>query len=132
MTRFPPFADRSWPATPAEAVPVQQELRQQVRLTDDAGPTRLVAGVDVSHKNEESRCAIAVLDAETLAVVESVTAIRPMTFPYVPGFLSFRELPVALDALALLKNLPDLLMVDESGRRYRAQRAISRSRNSRK
>jgi len=94
-------APPSWPQTPAEAIALQHELRSQVRLTDELrSPLQFVAGVDVGFEEngEVTRAAVVVLE-----------------FPYVPGLLSFREIPTILAALATLKLTPDLLLCDGQG-----------------
>ena len=59
--------------------------------------------------------AVVVLEFPSLVPMESVTAMRPIEFPYVPGLLSFREAPTILDALERLKTLPDVMMFDGQG-----------------
>jgi deoxyribonuclease V len=80
-------------------------------------PLRLIAGLDVAYATDESRVAGAVclLDAETLELVETATALRPVDFPYIPGLLAFREIPALLDALAQLTVVPDVLVCDGYG-----------------
>ncbi len=115
---MPIFAPRhGWDVTPAEAVVIQNQLRSEVVLTDDFGPVRTVAGVDAGFEDEgtTTRAAIVVLDFPALSVVERVLARRPTTFPYIPGFLSFREIPAVLAALELLQSTPDLLLCDGMG-----------------
>jgi deoxyribonuclease V len=81
---------------------------------------RRVAGVDVhfSRAGDTAYAAVVLLDADTLEIVESAQAVLPVTFPYRSGYLSFREVPVALAALAMLPAPPDLLMVDGQGRAH--------------
>jgi deoxyribonuclease V len=64
------------------------------------------------------KAAIAVLSFPDLVPLETVTASAPITFPYVPGLLSFRETPLVLAALAKLSAPPDLLMIDGQGRAH--------------
>ena len=59
--------------------------------------------------------AIAVLRFPDLTIQESAIVRRPVTFPYLPGLLAFREVPVVLEALSSLKKLPDLLLCDGNG-----------------
>jgi deoxyribonuclease V len=78
---------------------------------------RRIAGVDV-HFSRDGRMAFAAavrLDAQTLDLQESALAALPADFPYRTGFLSFREVPVAIAALRLLAEPPNLLMVDGQG-----------------
>src|SRR5699024_11084797 len=62
-----------------------------------------------------TRAAAVVLAADTLEVLETQVARIPTRMPYIPGLLSFREIPAALQALAQLSIVPDLLMVDGHG-----------------
>lgn len=102
---------------PADAVALQRELRAHLILTDRLGPVRRVAGVDVGFEADGTvtRAAVAVLRYPELELLESAIARRPTTFPYIPGLLSFRELPAVLAALEQLPESPDLLLCDGQG-----------------
>ena len=100
------------PLSVAAAVAIQQELRGRV-VPRGRVSARLVAGVDVSEKGGVARAAIAVLRG--LETVETVTVERPVPFPYVPGLLSFREIPPLLAAWRKLKTSPDVMIVDGQG-----------------
>jgi deoxyribonuclease V len=76
---------------------------------------RLVAGVDVSFKDGRARAAVAVLSFPALELVDQALASAPVSFPYVPGLLSFREVPPVLEALSRLRLHPDLLLCDGQG-----------------
>ncbi len=106
-----------WGVTPKEAIAIQQRLRGLVRIGDDYTPPRLVAGVDVGFEegNTITRAAVAVLSFPELELVEQAIARLPTTFPYVPGLLSFREVPAVLAALEKLSRLPDMLLCDGQG-----------------
>ncbi|NJP08432.1 MAG: deoxyribonuclease V [Leptolyngbyaceae cyanobacterium RU_5_1] len=106
-----------WSLTPDEAIALQQKLRDQIILTDQLDTAHLVAGVDVGFEADGTitRAAVAVLSLEDLQVQDRAIARRPTTFPYIPGLLSFREVPAVLDALTLLKLTPDLLLCDGQG-----------------
>ncbi len=106
-----------WNLSPAEAMAVQRELRARVILADRLGPARRVAGVDVGFEADGAvtRAAVAVLGYPQLELLETALARRPTEFPSVPGLLSFRELPAVLDALAQLRDPPDLLLCDGQG-----------------
>jgi deoxyribonuclease V len=110
-------ARHGWDVTPQEAVAIQERLRHEVIREDRLGPVRLVAGVDVGFEEggAVTRAAVAVLGLPDLQVQESAVARRPTTFPYVPGLLSFREVPAILDALSQLAKVPDLLLCDGQG-----------------
>lgn len=96
---------------------VQEALRSQVHIEDDFGELRAVAGVDAGFEDEgaTARAAVVVLSFPSLEPVEYAVARAPAIFPYIPGFLSFREAPAIIDALAMLKAPPDLLICDGQG-----------------
>lgn len=106
-----------WDVSPKEAIAIQKSLQSHVNLTDDFGEIKTVAGVDVGFEqnNTITRAAIAVLDFQTLEVIETAIAHRPTSFPYVPGLLSFREVPCVLEAMLKLNKEPDLLLCDGQG-----------------
>ena len=111
-----PFTHR-WDVTPEEARRIQDTGRALVIAEDRLGPIGRVAGIDVGFEQEGriARAAIAVLAFPSLVPLESASARRPAAFPYVPGLLSFREIPVVLDALGQLRSPPDLLICDGQG-----------------
>jgi deoxyribonuclease V len=104
-----------WDVTPKEAIALQEQLRQQVRLRADLGPVRRVAGVDVGFREGQARAAVVILSFPELEVVERARAEVPVTFPYVPGLLSFREGPAVLAAFQRLTLQPDLVLFDGQG-----------------
>lgn len=106
-----------WPRRVAQARAVQDELRARVVTVDRLRAVRFVAGVDVGFENDGAvtRAAIAVLAWPALTLIETAIARRATRFPYVPGYLSFRELPAVLAALAKLKHRPQLLVCDAHG-----------------
>jgi deoxyribonuclease V len=107
----------AWPLTVEEALPIQQELRKEVITSDQLESVQYVAGVDMGFEDSFSisRAAVAVLSFPDLELKEQAIAKRPTTFPYVPGFLSFREIPAVLDALEKLAIAPDLILCDGQG-----------------
>lgn len=107
----------NWNLTPEEAIALQQKLRAEIITTDQLGPVHTVAGVDVGFEDEgkTTRAAVVVLSFPDLQVQEKAIARRPTSFPYVPGLLSFREIPTVLQALERLTTTPDLLLCDGQG-----------------
>ena len=107
-----------WDMTPREAVGLQRRLAERIGLQDRA-PSRLkrIAGVDVSYRRRALRfhAAVVVLDFPDLQVVETATASGQVDFPYVPGLLSFRELPILLEAFRGLQTVPEVILVDGQG-----------------
>jgi deoxyribonuclease V len=106
-----------WPATAAEAIALQRELRGRVISEDQLGTVCTVAGLDVGPEGDGHvmRAGVAVLSYPDLKTADQVVARRPTGFPYISGLLSFREIPALLDALAKLGALPDLLLCDGQG-----------------
>lgn len=105
--------------TPTEAVAEQRCLEPLVRETPlDISAVRTVGGLDVSVRGDRVAAAVVVIDARTLAVVDEAVWEGPVAFPYVPGLLSFREIPALLPALERLAALPDVLMLDAHGRAH--------------
>ena len=105
----------SWDVTPEEARQFQNELRSQVIQTDRFGKINTVAGVDIGLKKDTALASVVVLSFPELQVVESVVTESPVRFPYIPGLLSFREIPPLLTAFAELQTEPDLVIVDGQG-----------------
>jgi deoxyribonuclease V len=112
-----PVMTHPWPATATEAIALQRKLRERVIVEDQLGTVRTVAGLDVGPEGDGRvmRAAVAVLSFPDLKTADQVVARRPASFPYIPGLLSFREIPALLDALAKLGAMPDLLLCDGQG-----------------
>lgn len=100
---------------------MQEALRHEVdeRTPPGFAPCH-IAGVDVhfSRDGQTAIAAVVLLDAASMDIVASVQAALPATFPYRSGYLSFREVPVAVAALAMLATPPGLVMVDGQGRAH--------------
>ena len=99
---------------------VQERIRDEVITEDRYGrfpDLRFVAGLDVSVRRSSrlARAATAVFRYPEMILVESSVATCPIDFPYVPGFLSFRELPALIEALAALRTRPQMLLCDGQG-----------------
>lgn len=107
----------AWDVSTGQAIAIQERLREQVVCQDQIGKLRLVAGVDAGFDSRGvvARAAVAVLSFPDLQRVETAVAVRPTSFPYVPGLLSFREAPAILEALSGLNSTPDLLVCDGHG-----------------
>jgi deoxyribonuclease V len=107
----------SWNVSPSEARAIQEDLRGRVITQDDFGDIRQVAGTDVAFEEQGrvTRGAVAILEYPGLELIDHAIARRPTTFPYIPGLLSFREIPVLLDAIEALGRRPDLVICDGQG-----------------
>ncbi|MBW4556711.1 MAG: deoxyribonuclease V [Trichormus sp. ATA11-4-KO1] len=112
------YQHHPWSLTLAEAINIQENLQNQViQLDQFKQPVQYVAGVDMGFEANGtiSRAAVAVLSFPDLQVIETTLAHRPTSFPYIPGFLSFREIPAVLDALEKIKITPDIILCDGQG-----------------
>lgn len=99
----------------------QRSLARRVVDRDDLRlPPRLVAGVDAAFpdRGRTTRAAVVVMRYPQLEVIEAVTHERPTALPYIPGLLSFRELPAIVGALEQLSHSPDLVLCDGQGRAH--------------
>jgi len=105
-----------WDLSPKEAIALQKRMASQVVDTGES-PMRLrcVAGIDVGLSGDIAVAAVVLLAFPTLDLITSATATRRVSFPYIPGLLSFREGPAIMDALGRLAMQPDLLILDGQG-----------------
>ncbi len=110
----------NWDLTPHEAAELQKEQASKVVEQNGFPTLRHVAGVDVGFENDNtiSRAAAVVLSFPQLEPVDAAIARRPVTFPYIPGLLAFREMPAVLEALGMLKIDPDVIVADGHGRAH--------------
>ncbi len=103
--------------SPAQAIELQNGLRKQIRIEPLEKQIQTIAGADISfNKYEETVYAdIIVLSFPDLQEVAKATVISRTSFPYIPGLLSFREVPSLLKAWNQLKTKPDLMVLDGQG-----------------
>lgn len=105
-----------WHPSTVAATQLQKQLASQVSqrpMTDDV---HLIAGIDVSvSRSGEGTAAVVILDYPGLQLVESKNLRGQIDFPYIPGLLSFREIPLVLKTCEQITNVPDLIFVDGQG-----------------
>jgi deoxyribonuclease V len=105
-----------WNVSIQQALEIQKHLSAKVLRHNSIPSPLFIAGLDVSVNIEnEARAAAVVLKFPELEIVENVMVQGKVKFPYVPGLLSFREVPLTLEACKKLKSNPDLVMVDGQG-----------------
>lgn len=106
-----------WRVSPAEAIRIQADLAPAVISEGDPTGVRYVAGADIALPRGRSRArgAVVLLSYPDLALLERHDVEAEVTFPYVPGLLAFREVPVLARAFEKLSRTPDLLLVDGHG-----------------
>lgn len=121
-TRTPTLIIRpphSWNVTAKEAVALQETLRRRLILEDApiSHAIQTVAGGDISYArgNDTFFAAVLLLAYPEMTVIEEATAIETVSFPYIPGLLSFREGPALVRAFAQLTRKPDLVIFDGQG-----------------
>lgn len=107
-----------WTVTPEEAVAIQRELAPLVREETLPALPQTIAGVDMSVRGDQVQAAVVVLTYPGLTRIEEAIWQGRVEFPYVPGLLSFREVPAVLRALEQLSVMPDLIMCDAQGRAH--------------
>lgn len=107
--------EHPWHVSPAEAVKIQERLRRLVLPQGSLAGVRSVAGLDVGLRGNRARAAAVVLSYPELERLGDAVAECPVEFPYVPGLLTFREGPVALQALDRLAPPWDVLLCDGQG-----------------
>lgn len=111
-----------WSLSPAEARSVQNDLRSRV-WEAPVERVETVGGLDVSIREDRARAAAVVMalgsgDEPALVAVDHTTWEGPVPFPYVPGLLSFREMPALLPAIESLSAQPDVWLLDGHGRAH--------------
>lgn len=107
----------SWNLTPSKAVELQRRLKEKIRIEGLRTEIQFVAGADLSF-NKLSKITfggIVVFSFPELKIIEKVWIQSEVEFPYIPGLLSFREIPVLLKAFKKLKQKPDLMIMDGQG-----------------
>ena len=108
-------APHPWDVSSQEAMEIQCRLQGEVSLQTTFDGLETVAGIDCGYKDGKARAAVVVLNYDGLRPVDQAVAEVPVSFPYIPGLLSFREAPAVLAALGKLRVQPDVLILDGHG-----------------
>ncbi|WP_068467957.1 deoxyribonuclease V [Candidatus Protochlamydia phocaeensis] len=108
-----------FPSSLEEASEIQQHLADRVRLVDDFGTVDLLGGMDVSNNLQDPKqmvyASAVLIDKESLKLQAQASAAQQQTFPYIPGFLAFRETPALIEAFQKLPKRPSIILVDGHG-----------------
>ena len=107
----------NWNLSYSQAIGLQKLLAGNVQLAPLKKPPKIIAGLDcaLSRNGQKIIAAVVVLKLPDFELVETTSAVRKLTFPYIPGLLSFREAPACLAAVEKLKTEPDLFIIDGQG-----------------
>jgi deoxyribonuclease V len=107
----------SWDLSYSQARELQTRLASKVKFTPVKKKPKLIAGLDcaLSKDGQKIFAAVVTLKLPDLELIETVGAVRKLTFPYIPGLLSFREAPVCIEAVEKLKSRPDIFIIDGQG-----------------
>ncbi len=106
-----------WNVPPKRAIKIQEGLRKRLRLRPPKTPFKTVAAADVSYSLADDRlyAAFLLFSFPGLNLIETASARGRVSFPYIPGLLTFREAPILLKAFSRLKIRPSLVLIDGQG-----------------
>jgi deoxyribonuclease V len=119
-----------WNLSYPQAIALQKQLAHQIQQTELKTKPKTIAGLDCALSPDKKRIVAAAVvlvepnvmpglwetaECADFEVIETATASQQLTFPYIPGLLSFRESPVCIAAVEKLKNEPDAFMIDGQG-----------------
>ena len=107
-----------WDLTPRAAIELQETLKYQVLESPLDGPVASIAGTDVSIKGTAGRASVVVLSRSDQRILDCASVEAEVQWPYVPGLLAFREIPLIMRAFRKLRVMPDAVMTDGHGRAH--------------
>lgn len=108
-----------------DAIQMQKKLLERISLSDNYLASKLIAGVDIAYENDQSYCAIVVMDSNTMEVIEKVYSKQKVRFPYIPGLLFYREFPVFFSAFKKIVHKPDIIVFDGQGLSHQRMMGIA-------
>jgi deoxyribonuclease V len=109
--------EHRWDIAPYEAQQIQKDLQSRISEVESGHPVQTIAGIEIAHSrfSDTLTAAVSLVSFPDLQLIEHATVEYHTKFPYIPGLLSFREVPAALKALEQLGTMPDMVMVDGPG-----------------
>lgn len=109
--------EHSWNLTPSEAISLQKGLADKVKIAKLTNNIRYIAGIDCAPSKDMSNyfAAAVIWDLQTREILEYHIAQAKLTFPYIPGLLSFREIPAILEVIKQVQQEPEVVIVDGHG-----------------
>ena len=107
----------AWNVTTKQAISIQHKLKDKIKTFNDFDSLKKVGGVDVGFVKEKnlSCAALVIFSYPDMKILDVITCSEPISFPYIPTFLAFREVPVVLSCFEKLENIPDMLILDGQG-----------------
>jgi len=105
----------SWEVNPQEAIKIQKDLKSNISLKKSFSKINKIAGADVSYYQNKMIAGVVIFEFPNLKTIERQSFISTVTFPYIPGLLTFREGPSLLAAFKKIKNDPDIILFDGQG-----------------
>ncbi len=107
----------SWNLSYSQAVDLQKHLAHKVQFTPLKKSPKLIAGIDCAFSKNAKKiiACVVVLKLPDFELIETATAVRKVTIPYIPGLLSFREAPACIASVEKLKKEPDIFIIDGQG-----------------
>ncbi|MDI6800819.1 MAG: deoxyribonuclease V [Thermodesulfovibrionales bacterium] len=104
-----------WPSNIKDAKAIQEELRHKVKISPLSRQPKYIAAADAAFAGDKIIAAVCVYKYQSLEYLDHEIVIRKIIFPYVPGFLTFREGPAIIEAIKRLKITPDVIIFDGQG-----------------
>ncbi|MCL4456781.1 MAG: deoxyribonuclease V [Nitrospirae bacterium] len=104
-----------WPLNIKDAKAVQEGLRHKVKIFPLSKQPRYIAAADAAFIDDKIIAAVCVYKYQGIEYLEHEIVVRKITFPYIPGYLTFREGPAIVEAIKKLKTIPDVIIFDGQG-----------------
>lgn len=105
----------SWDITKNDAIPLQKKLAQQTQFTPLKKDPKIIVGTDISLQDDTAYAGAVLFKLPSLEPIAHFIHEGKVSFPYIPGLLSFREAPILLELFKLIKPTPDLVFFDGHG-----------------
>jgi deoxyribonuclease V len=107
----------NWNLSYSRAIALQKSLSKKIKLIKLKNQPKTIAGIDCAFSRDKKRiiaCAV-LLKLPGFELAETASVVQKLTFPYIPGLLSFREAPACIAAVEKLKHEPDAFFIDGQG-----------------
>jgi deoxyribonuclease V len=107
----------NWNLSYSQAITLQKQLCEKVQLVELKNHPKTIAGIDCAFSRDKKRiiACVVLLKLPGFEPIETENAVQKLTFPYIPGLLSFRESPACIAAVEKLKHEPDAFIIDGQG-----------------